>query len=144
VARAGQTIENPVTGERVTFLRVAADTGGALLELEDEWPRPGHRAVAHVHPAMEETWEVLAGAAAFRIGDREMTAGPGETVVAPAGVRHEAWNAGATPVRLRVTLRPALRWEEFTERLFALFAGGAPAEDLLALVAEYPREIAMA
>ena len=34
MARAGETIENPVSGERFTFLRTARDTGGQFLELE--------------------------------------------------------------------------------------------------------------
>src|SRR4051812_25974304 len=36
MARAGMTIESPQTGERLTFVRTAADTGGAALE-----PRAG-------------------------------------------------------------------------------------------------------
>jgi quercetin dioxygenase-like cupin family protein len=137
MASTGQTVVNDRTGERVTFVRTAADTGGELLELELVWPRPGQRAPAHVHPEMEERYEVLEGTAAFRIGDEERTAGPGDVVAVPPGTVHLAWNPTTDAVRLKVEFRPALRWEEFVVRLFA----GEPVPQLLR---EYAREIAPA
>ena len=38
MARAGQIIHNPVSGERIEFLQTAADTDGALLEFELQLP----------------------------------------------------------------------------------------------------------
>jgi quercetin dioxygenase-like cupin family protein len=132
MAFEGQTVENPDTGERVTFVSITPE----LLVMEDVWPRPGHRAIEHVHPEMEERWEVLEGRAAFRVGRQEREARAGETVVAPPGVPHLAWNPADAPVHLRIEMRPALRWAEFTERLFA----GEPPADLLR---EFRREIAL-
>jgi quercetin dioxygenase-like cupin family protein len=120
-----RTIVNPATGEEITFLAESPE----LLVMESAWTRPGHRATEHVHPGMEERWVVLEGAAAFRIGGEEVRAGPGDEVVAPAGVPHLAWNPTDGPVRLRIVMRPALRWREFVERLFA--AGGVPDRALL-------------
>jgi mannose-6-phosphate isomerase-like protein (cupin superfamily) len=137
VAHAGQTVENPRTGERVTFVRTASDTGGELLEIALVWPRPGRRAGEHVHPEMEERYEVLSGTAAFRIDRQaEFTAGPGEVVTVPPGTPHLAWNPTGAEVRLKVEFRPALRWEEFVVRLFA---GEEPLPDLMR---EFRREIA--
>ena len=34
MSRTGDVIENPVTGETITFLRTSEHTGGALLEIE--------------------------------------------------------------------------------------------------------------
>jgi quercetin dioxygenase-like cupin family protein len=143
MARSGDRIENPATGERVTFLRTAADTGGELLELELEWLRPGQRAPEHVHPQMEERYEVLSGTGAFRVGDDEQTAGPGDVVVVPPGTPHLGWNPTDKPVHLKVQFRPALRWEDFIERLFALMGapGGPLREQLAALMREFRREI---
>jgi quercetin dioxygenase-like cupin family protein len=129
----GNTLENPATGERVTFVSETPD----LLVMETVWPRPGHRAPAHVHPGMEERWEVLEGRAAFRIGGEETVAGPGDVVVAPAGVTHVAWNPGEEQVRLRIEMRPALRWREFVARMFE--NGGTPEPGL---IAEFGGEIA--
>src|SRR3954453_13199565 len=100
MARAGQTVENPATGERVTFVKTAADTGGELLVLELEWPRPGERAPEHVHPEAEERYEVGEGTAAFRIAGEERVAGPGGVVLVPAATPPFAWNPTAEPVRL--------------------------------------------
>ena len=135
MARAGQTIVNPATAERITFLATAADTGGALLAMENAWTRPDHRTAEHVHPGMEERWEVIEGRACFRVAGEEHEAGPGEAVVAPPGTPHLAWNPTDSEVRLRIEMRPALRWEEFVERLFA---GERPAE----LLREFRAEIA--
>src|SRR3954467_14486508 len=136
MARAGQTVVNAATGERVTFVKTAADTGGELLVLELEWPRPGERAPEHVHPEAEERYEVIEGTGAFRVGGHERTAGPGEVVTVPPGTPHLAWNPTQEEVRLRVQFRPALRWEEFVVRLFA--ANESPT----ALMREFRREIA--
>ena len=132
---AGEAIENPATGERIVFLRTAAETDGELLEMDAHWTQPGHRAAEHVHPEMEERWEVVSGRAGFRIGGVESEAGPGESVVAPAGVAHLAWNAADGPTHVRIQMRPALRWEEFVRRLFA-------GEDVVGLLREFPREVA--
>ena len=125
-------IENPATGERIDFESETPE----LLVMLSVWPRPGRRTGEHVHPAMEERWEVLEGTAAFRVGGEERLGRPGDVVVAPPGVPHVAWNAGEGPVRVRIEMRPALRWREFVERLFA--AGGAPEP---ALLREFGREI---
>src|SRR3954467_600483 len=108
MATAGQTVVNAATGECVTFVRTAAETGGELLELGLVWPRPGQRAPAHVHPEMEERYRVLEGTAAFRIGDEELTANRGEVVTVPPGTTHLAWNPTEGEVRLKVEFRPAL------------------------------------
>jgi quercetin dioxygenase-like cupin family protein len=134
MARAGDTVEYAATGERITFLETAADTNGELLVMESVWPRPGHRTPEHVHPGMEERWTVVAGRAAFRIGGEEHELGRGETAVAPPGTPHLAWNPTDEEVRLRIEMRPSLRWEDFVVRLFA---GESPA----ALLPEFRREI---
>lgn len=123
-------IENPRTGEQIAFLSDAPD---ALVMLAT-WTRPGQRALEHVHPRMEERWHVLEGRAAFRIDGVEVEATAGSVVVAPPGRRHLAWNPTDAPVRLRIEMRPALRWREFTTRLF----GG---DDPAALLVEYAEEV---
>jgi hypothetical protein len=55
MASAGQLIENPLSGERITFRQTAADTGGRLLAIDLELS-PGARMPAglHLHPEQEE------------------------------------------------------------------------------------------
>jgi mannose-6-phosphate isomerase-like protein (cupin superfamily) len=127
------TIANPRTGEQVTFV---SETPDALL-MDVVWTRPGHRASAHVHPAMEERFTVVEGRAAFHVHGRDdLVAGPGETVIVPAGTAHLAWNPTDGPVALRIEMRPALRWAEFTTRFFA-------GEDPAALLAAYEAEVVL-
>jgi mannose-6-phosphate isomerase-like protein (cupin superfamily) len=149
VARPGETIENPVTGERIAWIRVEPE----VLEWDDVWTRPGHRVAPHVHPEMEERWEVTAGRAAFRIGREGEAAdqllGVGESVAAPPGVPHVGWNPTDAEVRLRVTMTPPLRWAEVVERLFGWAAQGRTDETgtpepelLIGLLSAYAPEIA--
>jgi mannose-6-phosphate isomerase-like protein (cupin superfamily) len=123
-------IENPRTGEQVEFISESPE----LLVMDVTWTRSGRRALAHIHPAMEERWEVLEGRAQFTIGEEGHVAGPGEVVVAPAGTRHLAWNPTDEPVRLRIEMRPALRWREFTTRFFA-------GDDPIELLDEFAAEV---
>jgi quercetin dioxygenase-like cupin family protein len=150
MAHAGEVLENPVTGERIEFRLTAEDSAGELLEFDDFWSSPSHRTPEHVHPEMEECWQVIAGEVGFRIGGAERAGAPGAIVVAAAGIPHSAWNACAGGVHLRIQMRPALRWEDFIARLFALARAGqtdergTPEPRLLAdLLREFRREVAL-
>lgn len=124
MAYTGQTIENPVSGERITFLQTARDTGGELLEIELELSPDGHVPGAHVHPEQEERFHVLEGTMAFRMGLRRIVAGPGDVVVVPAGRTHRFSNAGDTPARCRVEVVPALDMEQLFETAVELAVEG--------------------
>ena len=112
MARQGQTIHNPVSGERITFLQTAADTNGERLEFELELSPDGRVPGAHVHPEQEERFHVLAGTMTFRLGLRRITASAGETVIVPAGRVHKFANGGSDVARARVEVLPALDMEE--------------------------------
>jgi quercetin dioxygenase-like cupin family protein len=126
VARTGQTVENPVTRERLTFLRTAADSAGEVLELDLIFAPGGFVPAMHVHPMQEERFEVLAGSPCFRIGADERTASVGETLVVPPGTPHRFWNPGSSDARVRIELRPALRMEEVLEETARLGRNGKP------------------
>jgi quercetin dioxygenase-like cupin family protein len=123
-------IENPRTGERVEFVSESPE----MLAMVTTWTRPGQRAIEHVHPIMEERFEVLAGRAAFRIDGIEIEATTGTVVVVPPGRRHLAWSPSDDPVQLRIEMRPALRWREFTTRFFQ-------GDDPIDLLGEYADEV---
>jgi quercetin dioxygenase-like cupin family protein len=143
-------IENQVTGERIVFLRTGEETDGALLEMDDFWAQADHRTPEHIHPEMEERWEVIAGGVRFKIGGVERTLGPGDTIAAPPGTPHTARNIGEQPAHLRIQMRPALRWQEFVEQLFALARDGQVdgqgmlrPDAVVSLMAEFGREIGL-
>jgi mannose-6-phosphate isomerase-like protein (cupin superfamily) len=124
MAYTGQTITNPVSGERITFLQTARDTDGELLEFELELTPDGKVPGAHVHPVQEERFHVLAGRMKFRRGWRRVVAEAGETVVVPAGTVHRFANAGAEVARCRVEVVPALDMEQLLETTVELAMEG--------------------
>jgi hypothetical protein len=52
--RTGDVITNPVTGERLRFLKTTRDTGGELVRVEVTVEPNGFVAAAHVHPHQSE------------------------------------------------------------------------------------------
>ena len=107
----GQTLVNPVTGERMTFIRTSADTAGehVLVELVAQ---PGaFVAAAHVHPAQVETFEVVSGTLGARVAGKRIEAQAGDTLVVERGQAHTWWNAGGERARLplRDPARTAVR-----------------------------------
>jgi len=148
MAHAGQVIENPVSGERITFRETAADTGGELLAIDLELSPDGHVPGMHVHPIQEERFEVTAGTMRFKLGGKKVIAHPGDVVVAPPGVRHKFANAGSEEARARVEVRPALRMEQLFETTVALAEEGRTTRkglpkplDLALFVREFEQEV---
>ena len=67
---------------------------------------------------------ILAGEAHFTLDGEEHVAGPGQTIVVPAGVPHSAGNPGPTEIDGIVELRPALHTKELHEAFAGLVADG--------------------
>ncbi len=141
MAQAGDVIESPLIGERAVFRKTAADTGGALLQLE-VFQRVGAKGpVEHYHTRQEERFEVMSGVMCALVGGREVRLGPGESMVIPAGTPHRWWNGGHEELHIVAEMRPALQAERFFETIFGLArdgktdADGAPSFLQIALFA---------
>jgi quercetin dioxygenase-like cupin family protein len=115
MAYAGQTIENPLSGERITFRKTSADTDGEVLAFDLELSPDGNVPGTHVHPIQEERFEVVEGTMRFRRGGRKVIGRPGDVVVVPPGTRHKFQNGGDEEARVRVEVRPALRMEQLLQ-----------------------------
>ncbi|MEA2171716.1 MAG: hypothetical protein QOF76_5016 [Solirubrobacteraceae bacterium] len=120
----GQTLENPVTGERFTFIHTAASTGGELLAFELALRPGGAVPIPHVHPIQTERFEMLGGTMRFRVGLRHVTATAGDVLEIEPGVMHGFANAGDDEVRVRVEVRPALAMEEMFAEVIAMAEAG--------------------
>jgi quercetin dioxygenase-like cupin family protein len=120
----GQTVENPVTGERFTFTDTAASTGGELLAFDFALRPGGAVPIPHVHPIQTERFEVIEGHMSFRIGLRKLQAGPGDVVEVAPGVAHSFANAGENDAHMRVEVRPALAMEEMFSEVVAMAQAG--------------------
>jgi quercetin dioxygenase-like cupin family protein len=121
---AGDTIANPVTGERMTFLKTSRQTGGEYLLVEVAVEPNGFVAAAHMHPKQTERFEVVDGEIEFTVGGETVTAGAGEVVVVEPGTAHRFRNVGDTVARFTCEVRPALQFEQLLETMFALAADG--------------------
>ena len=115
-------IEDPVLRQRLRFRRVIVD-GGEELQVE-MWVDRGGGVPPHVHPFMEERFEVLAGHPSFLSGRKWKDAGPGETVVVPRGTRHAYRNSGDHVAHVICHARPPSTLQEFLEDAAALGRAG--------------------
>lgn len=109
MARRGLTLTDPTTGQTITFLQTAADTGGELLELETTFAGTGGKPPMHRHPGQAERYEVLDGELHVRLGRRRRTLRAGEVLGVPAGTPHALHGTA----RARWEVRPALQTEAF-------------------------------
>jgi quercetin dioxygenase-like cupin family protein len=148
MAYAGQTLDNPITGERIIFRETASDTGGERLAIDLTLAPDGHVPGAHTHPSQEERFEVVSGTMKFRLGLKKVVAHAGDTVVVPPGSVHKFANAGDEPAHVRVEVRPALKMEQLFETTVALAhdgrtnGKGMPKPlDLALFVREYEDEV---
>jgi len=124
MVKAGDVIENPVTGETMTFLLTGRETAGELLRI-DMAVRPGGFAAAeHVHPDQDEHFQIASGQITLRVDGRERIYTTGEDVTIPAGTPHVWWNSGTDDLRVVLDFRPAGRFAEFITTFFALARAG--------------------
>lgn len=118
MAKAGETIVNPFSGERITFLQTTTDTHGDLLRFEYFLP-PGFSIPEHVHVRQEERHEIISGTLRGRVAGRERDFGKGEGVIGPAGVPHAWRNPSDGEGLIMISeLRPPLGFETLIETAF--------------------------
>jgi quercetin dioxygenase-like cupin family protein len=152
MAKAGDILEHPVTGERIIFRKTAEDTNGELLQVDFTMQPHGFVAAEHIHPLQEEHFEIITGKLGFRINGVEREVHTGETITIPPGIPHVWWNAGDHEAHVIGGFRPALRSEEFFETFFGLAQDGKvnkktglPNLLVLALIMrEFEKEICLA
>ena len=120
----GQTVENPVTGERLTFHETARETGGEYVRFEALIAPGGTLASAHLHPYQSERFELVSGTLTMKVGSRKLEAKAGDVVVVEPGTAHNFWNKTDEPVRMLVELSPALTVESLLETMYGLAADG--------------------
>lgn len=124
MATVGQVIENPVTGETVTFQATREGTGGARLQFEVESRPQGAGPPEHVHVRSRETYDLVAGQLHVRIAGEERIVVAPERVEVPPGVAHTFWNEGPDTARLVVAFEPAGTFEHFLETVYGLAVDG--------------------
>jgi mannose-6-phosphate isomerase-like protein (cupin superfamily) len=84
MAKTGDEIFNPRTGQRMIFLETGKETDGDLLRNEFYNPPTGVAESEHVHPIQESGAEVISGSVRFRVGGEERSHKAGESITIPA------------------------------------------------------------
>jgi quercetin dioxygenase-like cupin family protein len=116
-------VADPVLRQKLEFSRSTDPDGGEVLHVEI-WLDPGGGVTPHLHPSMEERFEVLAGTPSFLAGRRWSTAARGEIVVVPAGMRHAYRNRSDETAHMVCHARPPSTLQEFLEETAALSRAG--------------------
>lgn len=124
MARQGDTIEHPVTGERITFLETSEATNGEYATFELRVRPHGFVVAPHIHPYAAESFEIHSGTFTFMVDGHERKVGPGERATVPAGAVHAWWNSEEEEGVATVEFRPSLQAEEFFESFFGLAQDG--------------------
>lgn len=144
MARQGQQISNPRTGQVMTFLEMRDD----LLRIDTVNPITDQREPLHVHPRQESGAELIAGSLVFEVDGVRRKLAPGDSISIPADTRHRFWNDGDEDAHAIQYFRPARATADFFETLFALAAAdkldakGMPRPlQLAVMVPEFENEI---
>lgn len=67
---------------------------------------PGQAQTPHRHEGADKVYAVLEGAVLARVGDESAELGPGDAVLAPAGLEHGVENRGTGRAALLVFMAP--------------------------------------
>lgn len=120
-----RTIVNPVIKDSVTFIRTAAESGGAVTEIEITL-MPGGGNPLHYHKTYSETFTALGGELGVKLGKgRTKILQPGESyTVAPMEV-HSFFNPSDEEIQFNVEIEPGHEGFENSLRiLYGLAADG--------------------
>ena len=119
------TINDPLTGQHLTFTQVTADTLGtslrAVIRLE-----PAGFVPRHLHLRQDERLEVLVGSIRLRAGGTNRLLSSGDAVTIPRRHLHAIANTGTTEASFVLEVHPARRIERTIRLTFAIGRALAP------------------
>jgi quercetin dioxygenase-like cupin family protein len=126
---------DPLLGGSIHIRVRSEDTDGAFGLIEQVVPAGFPGPALHVHPDFDETFYVIEGQIALRVGDEAYEAGPGTVAVVPRGTPHTFANPLDRAARMLVLVTPG-GFERYFEALMAAVRdaeGFPPADELAAL-----------
>ena len=128
-------IENPLSGERLTFLATGRETDGAFTRVRFLIPPHGKGTPAHFHTILSERFEVVSGWLNVIVGEASdgsespFVLGPGESASVPPYTVHRFWNATDEDTVFEAEVRPAGGFEFFMRASFGLARDGKTTDD---------------
>jgi len=101
-----ETIENPVIGEKITFLTTSKQSNGdkSLMEIFLS-PKGGNP--LHYHRRFSESFKIIEGELNVQVGKELKILKPGDKTIAPINTIHRFYNTSGKPVRFTCELTPA-------------------------------------
>jgi quercetin dioxygenase-like cupin family protein len=134
-----QTLESAsgdfLLGGSIRIRLRSEDTDGRSALIEQVVPAGFPGPALHIHPDFDETFYVLDGEIAVRVGDEAHEAGPGTVAFVPRGTPHTFANPSDRPARMLVFVTPG-GFERYFEALIDAvrrIGGFPPADELAAL-----------
>lgn len=99
-----ETIENPVIGERITFLTTSKQSNGEKTLMEVYLGPKGGNPL-HYH-SFTESFKVLEGELNVQIGKEKRTLKTGDTASVPGKAIHRFYNTSGKPVLFTCEIKP--------------------------------------
>jgi quercetin dioxygenase-like cupin family protein len=130
--RAGVVIEGDKL--RMEFVVTSAESDGELHQMRVTYGPHSDLPPSHIHPAQDETFEILEGEVEFILDGVPSTFAAGAVVGVPSGMVHQLHNVSDHAATVLWSTRPALRTGEF---FLALHEAAGDIERLVAVIAEY-------
>ncbi|MDQ3861399.1 MAG: cupin domain-containing protein [Actinomycetota bacterium] len=97
------------------FFKVVGNDNNGAFSLCEVWNAPQGGVPPHIDHRDDEAFFVVEGTYACRLGDRDLTCGPGESFFAPRGTPHAFKNVGDTQARMLIVQSPGGVIEKYLE-----------------------------
>lgn len=124
MAHKNKLINNPKTGQSVTFLLTSGDTNGELLHMESSFRSFSKEPPPHYHPNQAEDFHVLSGELMVRMNGSVTVYKKNETFHIPPNKIHSMWNGSGNTTTVKWIVKPALNTENLLETISGLANDG--------------------
>jgi quercetin dioxygenase-like cupin family protein len=121
---------------RMEFVATSVESDGELHQMRVTYQARSDLPPSHIHPAQDETFEILDGEVEFILDGEPSAHAAGAVVEVPAGTVHQLHNVSDQPATVLWSTRPALRTGEFFMALHEAQESG-DIDRLVAVIDEY-------
>ncbi len=125
MAKSGDRIDNPLTGEYIIWRTTAEESKGAELVYDQFVPAGGAFNGEHIHLNFQEKFEIISGTGTYRLGGVTQKTTIGQVIVAPPKTRHQnPYNLDKDELHLIITVTPEMGTQTYFETLYGLARDG--------------------
>lgn len=125
MARKGQILKNPQSGDSYEFLETAKETNGERVSIKVTLKTKGPLVPDHMHTIQDESFEVLSGKLTILSEGKTTIFSPGDKIAFPKNKPHNHYNDDDKVDTVFIqTLTPALDFEYLLETIVGLSTDG--------------------